>query len=283
MQQPAGELVLTGPGHAVEGRTDQGMGAALDQGQEPQLRAAALNPAERRGVGRGTGRVYPGPVPGHQPQPERERTRRPRLRQRPAAQAEQQLKRPGSQPLPRSGQRRAGRQARAAAVPYPVREPAHHRPVPRRSHAVRAAEQAQPQHEIHHRPRRQQPPPLLTAPSPVDHLVHQARADLPGQHPEPGRAWQAGPAIAGWRPQALGGGKRQHGHGTLSAQRSTSTGRSDLGRPQSYRGLRCIQATAHRATSNRDIRPVMAVPAPPHAPAISANALTHRHCFGLGG
>jgi hypothetical protein len=37
-------------------------------------------------------------------------------------------------------------------------------------------------------------------------------------------------------------------------------GRCDLGRPQSYRGLRCIQATAHQATPNRDIRPVIPVP-----------------------
>ena len=247
------------------------------------MRAAALNPAERRGVSRGIGRVYPGPVPGHQPQPERERTRRPRRRQRPAAQAEQQLKRPGPQPLPGPGQRRTGRQARAVQVAQPVRQPAHHRPVPRRPHAVRAAEQAQPQHEIHHRPRWQQPPPLLPAPGPLDHLVHQARADLPGQHPEPDRARPVRPAIPGRRPQALGGGKRQHGHGTLSAQRSSSTGRCDLGRPQSYRGLRCIQATARQATPNRDIRPVMTVPAPPRAPATCANALTHRHCFDLGG
>ena len=35
MQQPPGELLLTRPGHAVEDRADQGVGAALDQGQEP--------------------------------------------------------------------------------------------------------------------------------------------------------------------------------------------------------------------------------------------------------
>jgi hypothetical protein len=35
MQQPPGEFLLTRPGHAVEDRVDQGMDAALDQGQEP--------------------------------------------------------------------------------------------------------------------------------------------------------------------------------------------------------------------------------------------------------
>ena len=87
MEQPPGEFLLTRPGHAVEDCVHKGMGAALDQGQEPQLRSAALNPAERRGVSRGIGRVYPGPVPGHQPQAERERTQRPALGQRPAGQA----------------------------------------------------------------------------------------------------------------------------------------------------------------------------------------------------
>ena len=254
------------------------MGAALDQGHEPQLRAAALNPAERRGVSRGIGCVYPGPIPGRQPQPERERTRRPHRGQRPAAQAGQQLKRPGPQPLPGPGQRRTGRQARAARVPQPVREPAHHRPVPRRAHAVRTAEQAQSQHEVHHRPGWQQPAPFLTAPGPLDDLIHQARADLPGQHPEPDGARQARPAIPGRRPQVLGGGKREDGHGTLSAQRSSPTGRCDLGRPQSYRGLRCVQATAHQATPDRDIRPVIPVPAPLRARVTCADALTHRHC-----
>src|SRR2546421_7547360 len=33
-QQPPVELLLTRPGHAVEDRVDQGMGAALDQGLE---------------------------------------------------------------------------------------------------------------------------------------------------------------------------------------------------------------------------------------------------------
>ena len=234
------------------------MGAALDQGQEPQLRAATLDPAERRGVSRGIGRVYPGPVPGCQPQPERERTRRPRLCQRPAAQAEQQLKRPGPQPLPRPGQRRTGRHARAAGVPQPVREPAHHRPVPRRAHAVRTAEQAQPQHEIHHRPRWQQPAPLLPAPGPLDHLIHQTRADLPGQHPQPDRARQPRPAVPDRRPQVFSGGKRQHGHGTLSAQRSSPgqmrswSNRSPTGDFVAYKPRR---TTRHQiATSARSSR-----------------------------
>jgi hypothetical protein len=231
------------------------MGAALDQGQEPQLRAAALDPAERRGVSRGISRVYPGPVPRHQPQPERERTRRPRHRQHPAPQAEQQLKRPGPQPLPGPGQRRTGRQRHAVQVPQPVRQPAHHRPVPRRAHAVRAAEQAQPQHEIHHRPGRQQPDPLLTASGQLDDLIDQSRADLSGQYPEPDLAWLVRRAAGNWQPPAVIGGKRQHGHDTLSGQRSSSAGECDLGRPQSYRGLRCIQAATHRPSSNRDICP----------------------------
>lgn len=53
------------------------------------------------------------------------------------------------------------------------------------AHAVRAAEQAQAQHEVHHRPRRQQPDPLLTASGQIVDLIHQARGDLSGQHPEP--------------------------------------------------------------------------------------------------
>jgi len=39
MHQRPGELLLIRPGHAVEDRAGQGKGAAIDQGQEPQLRA----------------------------------------------------------------------------------------------------------------------------------------------------------------------------------------------------------------------------------------------------
>jgi hypothetical protein len=87
-QQPAGQLVLTCLADPVEHRVDHGVGTALDQREQPQLRVTALSDAERLGVGRGVGRIQAGSVPGSQPEPERKRTRRPRHRQRSAPQAE---------------------------------------------------------------------------------------------------------------------------------------------------------------------------------------------------
>jgi hypothetical protein len=100
-------------------------------------------------------------------------------------------------------------------------------------------------HEIHHRPGWQQPDALLPASGQLDDLVHQTRADLSGQRPEPNRAQLVRHAADNGQPPAVIGRKRQHGHGTLSGQRSSSAGECDLGRPQSYRGLRCKQAATH--------------------------------------
>jgi Domain of unknown function (DUF6431) len=48
-----------------------------------------------------------------------------------------------------------------------------------------AAEQAQPQYEVHGQPGRQRPQPHLPR-QPVRHrLIHQIRRDHPGQHPDP--------------------------------------------------------------------------------------------------
>ena len=62
----------------------------------------------------------------------------------------------------------------------PVRELRHHLPVP----AVPAPEQPQRQHEVHHQPRRQQPPPLLPRPGILHRRIHQLRRENPGQHPD---------------------------------------------------------------------------------------------------
>jgi hypothetical protein len=187
-QQPPRQHLLAGLVDTVEDGVDQRVSAALGQREQPDLRVAALGDPERLSVGRGIGRVQPGAIPGHQPQPEREHPRGPRSGQHAAPQLEEQFQRLDPQPLPRPGQRRARRQHQALQMPHPIGEPAHHRPVTRRSSAVRAAEQAQPEHEVHHRPRGQQPPPLLAASGQLDHLIDQARADLIGQHPQASRA-----------------------------------------------------------------------------------------------
>jgi site-specific DNA recombinase len=110
VEQAAGELVLAGLGDPVEGGVDNGVRAALGQRQQPDLRVAALGDAELAGVLRSVSRVYPCPVPGHQPQPEREGPGSLPAGQRPAPQVKQQLQRLGAQSLPRPGQRRTGGQ-----------------------------------------------------------------------------------------------------------------------------------------------------------------------------
>ena len=65
----------------------------------------------------------------------------------------------------------------APLVIQPVGQLGHHLPVP----AVPAPEQPQGQHEVHHQPRRQEPPPLLPCPGRVHRGVHQLRGENPGQ------------------------------------------------------------------------------------------------------
>ncbi len=273
MQQQARELMLAGPGDPVEGGVEDGVRAALGQRQQPDLRVAALGHAELTGILRGISRVYPRPVPGHQPQAERERPGRPLAGQRSPPQVEQQLQRLGAEPLPRLGQRRTGRQRQAVQVPQPVREPPHHRPVARRSAAVRSTEQAQTEHEIHHQPRGQQPLPLLTAARQLDHLIDECRGDLPGQDPQVNLALRA-----------AGSRKRRRGHDRLSEQRSSS---KDEMRSWS---TAVLPRTSLRQPANAQTvikSPQSALDGTPAArrPNTStwANALIHRHCFELGG
>ena len=68
----------------------------------------------------------------------------------------------------------------APLVVQAVGQLGHHLPVP----AVPAPEQPQGQHEIHHQPGRQQPPPLLPRPGDLDDLIHQLRRERPRQHPD---------------------------------------------------------------------------------------------------
>ena len=74
-----------------------------------------------------------------------------------------------------------GQQVRAAPlVIQAVGQLGHHLPVP----AVPAPEQPQRQHEVHHQPGRQQPPPLLPRPRRLHDLIHQLRRESPGQNPD---------------------------------------------------------------------------------------------------
>ena len=82
------------------------MGAALDQGQQPQLGVTgALLPAEGLRVGRGVRHVQGGAVPGHDPPPEREDPGGTGLAQRPAQALEQQVQGLDAQALAGFGDR----------------------------------------------------------------------------------------------------------------------------------------------------------------------------------
>ena len=67
----------------------------------------------------------------------------------------------------------------AAAVIQRVHQLDHHPPVA----AVRAPEQPQRQHEVHHQPGRQQPATQLPGVGRVHHPIHQLRRERPGQRP----------------------------------------------------------------------------------------------------
>jgi hypothetical protein len=59
--------------------------------------------------------------------------------------------------------------------------------VPQHLQVRRGREQRHRQHEIHHQPRRQQPPTLLGPIARGHHPIHHIRRIHPGQHPEPGQ------------------------------------------------------------------------------------------------
>ena len=81
---------------------------------------------------------------------------------------------------PPSRRQAPGRPARPPPLAtQPAGQLGHHLPVP----AVPAPEQPQRQHEVHHRPARRQPAPLLPRPGHPDDPIDQLRRERPGQHP----------------------------------------------------------------------------------------------------
>jgi hypothetical protein len=184
--------VFAGGVEAVEYRVDQRVRAALDQRQQPQLRmTGGAGPTEGSFVEWGVGDVDTGPVPGHHLPAERGHAAGVGAAGRAADPVEQRGHRRRSQASACLGQRWAGRHDDPGQVPKPIGQPAHHRPVARRRHAVRAAEQAQPENEVHHRTVRQQPAAALPGSRRGDHLVNERHGQLLGQHSQP--QWQPVP------------------------------------------------------------------------------------------
>jgi site-specific DNA recombinase len=188
-QQVPGQRLLSGA-LAVQRarcRPQQPPGAAGDQRHQPHLRVVAVlpapGPAESGDVRLAGRHLDSGPVPGRRHQPADQRSRC-RLRpQRPRQPPEQQLERPLAEPAPDPGQRRRRRDLPPRRLQRPA-QPG--RQLPQHLLIRQAGEQAQPQHEIHAQPPRQRPEPLpgSTLPGLCQHLIHQARRDPPGQHPD---------------------------------------------------------------------------------------------------
>jgi hypothetical protein len=137
-------------------------------------------------VGRGVGRVPAGAVHRHQPQAPPERSRRGRRGQRPGRGGKQHPQRLRAQPLPGPKQRRLGRQP-PGSLPTQIAQPLGQ--APQHLQVWRWREQRQGQHEIHHQPRRQQPPTLLGPATRGHHPIHQVRWIHPRQYPKPRQLW----------------------------------------------------------------------------------------------
>ncbi|WP_245177301.1 hypothetical protein [Geodermatophilus sp. DF01-2] len=187
-QHPTGQHLLTGGVEAVEGRGQRRVGAALDQRQQPQLRMTGV-PGAAGGldVGRGVGDIEAGAVEGHHPAAEGEHPQGCDRGQRPAQAGEQRLQRPGAQPSAGPGRRRPGRQPQPTQLAQPGGLRPQHAAVARRAGGIGGAVQAQREHEVHHRPRRQQPAPPLHPPGRGHHLIDQLRPNVLGQHSQPQR------------------------------------------------------------------------------------------------
>ena len=206
MQQVLSQRLLRGPVRA-HGRTEQAPGPRLGRRHPPDLRERAVpglvrRPAEERVILLAVRNVRHGPVYRHDPQPAAEHPRRPVRSRRPRHLLEQHPDRclPELAAAPR--QRRDVRLPPPPAVPgidpavlvqlpgqqvsaaplvvQAVGQLGHHQPVP----AVPAPEQPQGQHEVHHQPRRQQPPALLPGSRRLNDLINQIRRERPGQHPD---------------------------------------------------------------------------------------------------
>lgn len=190
-----GQRVLAGVPRPERG-SQQGPGAAGDQGQQPDLRVAGLPAAvsaadqgrlpERRGVGRRVRHIHDGAV--HRGQDERPAERaglRLLLRGcRGAQPAEDPLQRLGTEPAPGPGQRRAGRD------PVPARRAAGD--LAQDLPVTLPAEQRQPDHEVHHQHGRQRADPPLSAPAPGHDLPHQLRRHQRRDHPQISRTGKPG-------------------------------------------------------------------------------------------
>ena len=109
-----------------------------------------------------------------------ERPRLSRHRQRHTDPLKQRAQRLRSQPRARLPQRALGRHRPRPRPPRLPLKPLHHQP----DHLLirRGAVQRQPEHVVHHHPRRQQPRPTLRAPGLRDHLINHPRRKHARQH-----------------------------------------------------------------------------------------------------